>query len=186
MEVQIYPEVNAVANENADAANRVKLEFLSNIAHDFTTPISNILVRVEFIRNQVTDPNLLAAIIDIADMGNQMNRLVNDIRSFAQFDLVGTDSCSVLDMDFTLDTSTSRSVLAKEPQDLQSFCVKKGLSKRESQCIYYLVRGMTAKQIGKVTGLSNRTVEFYLDNAKSKLNCCSKFELITKIFENDA
>lgn len=58
-----------------------------------------------------------------------------------------------------------------------------GLTKRQSECLYHLVRGLTAKQIAKVLGLSNRTVEFYLENLKEKFNCSNKSDLITKAFE---
>lgn len=174
------------AKESAEAANRTKLEFLSNIAHDFKTPINNLLGKTELMRGSISDPNLLTDLNEIEEIGNLMNRLVNDIRSFAKFDLISDDAAFPNEID-SLDLSASRMILAKDLPDLadlQLACLRKGLSKRESECIYYLIRGMTAKQIGKTMGLSNRTVEFYLDNAKSKLNCTNKFELISTIFES--
>lgn len=60
---------------------------------------------------------------------------------------------------------------------------QKLLSNRQSQCLYHLVRGLTAKQIAKVLGLSNRTIEFYLENLKEKFNCPNKSDLIAKAIE---
>lgn len=54
------------------------------------------------------------------------------------------------------------------------------LSKRQLQCLYHLAMGKTAKQIAKQLDLSHRTVEFYIDNIKKKLDCYSRSELITK------
>jgi DNA-binding CsgD family transcriptional regulator len=54
------------------------------------------------------------------------------------------------------------------------------LSRREVECVEYLVRGKSLKGIGKILGLSHRTVEFYLDNIKTKLSIHSKEELIDK------
>ena len=57
------------------------------------------------------------------------------------------------------------------------------LSKRQKECLYYLTRGMTIKQIAKVLLLSPRTVEFYFDNLRTKLNCHSRSELVSKAIE---
>jgi DNA-binding CsgD family transcriptional regulator len=55
------------------------------------------------------------------------------------------------------------------------------LSKRQRQCLYYLVRGKTAGETAEILGLSTRTVEFYLQNIKNKMNADSKSELIEKV-----
>ena len=53
------------------------------------------------------------------------------------------------------------------------------LSKREAECIEYLLKGKTNKEIAHLTGLSQRTIESYFDNIKNKLNCNSRSELIS-------
>jgi len=55
------------------------------------------------------------------------------------------------------------------------------LSSRENQCLYLTIRGKTAKQIAKILGISNRTVEEYLMNVKNKMGVASKAEVIEKI-----
>lgn len=69
-------------------------------------------------------------------------------------------------------------------QILSQACIELGLTKRETDCIYYLIRGMSAKQIGRELGLSNRTVETHLNNVKIKLNCHTRFELINKFIKD--
>lgn len=60
---------------------------------------------------------------------------------------------------------------------------QKKLAKRQTECLYYLVRGMTIKQIAKALNLSDRTVESYLEDLKVKLNCLNKSDLIAKAIE---
>lgn len=52
------------------------------------------------------------------------------------------------------------------------------LSARELECIFLQIRGKTAKEIAEILGLSKRTIEFYIDNMKSKFGCFNKTELI--------
>lgn len=58
------------------------------------------------------------------------------------------------------------------------------LTQREVDCIQSLLKGFTAKQIGKNLGISRRTVENYLANTKNKLNVSTKAELIEKIISH--
>ena len=44
------------------------------------------------------------------------------------------------------------------------------LSKRETECIYYLIRGMTIKRIAQTLKLSPRTVESYIKNIKNRIS----------------
>lgn len=57
------------------------------------------------------------------------------------------------------------------------------LTTREEECLYYLLRGMTAKEIGKILGISFRTIEIYLGSIKAKFNCSSKATLIIKAMQ---
>ena len=52
------------------------------------------------------------------------------------------------------------------------------LSYRQSEILFYYVRGKTSKIIARILGLSNRTVEHHIQNLKLKLNCRNKAELI--------
>lgn len=50
-------------------------------------------------------------------------------------------------------------------------------TRREIDCIKWYAEGKSAKEVGKILQLSNRTVEKHLDNAKKKVNCNNLREL---------
>lgn len=54
---------------------------------------------------------------------------------------------------------------------------------REVECISFLFKGKTAPQIADILNLSPRTVEYYIENIKNKLDCTSKSETIEKALE---
>lgn len=56
---------------------------------------------------------------------------------------------------------------------------KPELTKRQIDCLLYLVKGLTLKEIAKETNLAPKTVEHYLNAVKDKLNCHSRSSLIT-------
>jgi len=56
------------------------------------------------------------------------------------------------------------------------------LSKREAECLSQLVHGKTAKEIAKALKLSPRTVEYFLENIKTKTGIPNKSDLIQKLF----
>lgn len=55
------------------------------------------------------------------------------------------------------------------------------LSKREAECVFFLLRGLTIKKVASTLDLSPRTVEFYLKNVKHKLACKKKNEVLQLI-----
>lgn len=57
------------------------------------------------------------------------------------------------------------------------------LSKRQSECLKYLIEGNTSKEIAQKVHLSTRTVEHYLDTVRKKLGCRSRLDLIRKATE---
>jgi len=54
----------------------------------------------------------------------------------------------------------------------------KGLSNKQVECLYLLMRGLSAREIANVMGISKRTVESYMDIMKTKLHCQRKVDLI--------
>lgn len=52
------------------------------------------------------------------------------------------------------------------------------LSARELECLFCLLRGMTAKRIAQILQLSKRTIEFYIVNIKNKFGSLTKSELM--------
>ena len=57
---------------------------------------------------------------------------------------------------------------------------KNKLSQRETECLIYLLRGRTAKEIGKEFKLSPKSVEVYISRAQAKLGCDSRKDLFDK------
>lgn len=55
------------------------------------------------------------------------------------------------------------------------------LTEREAQCLHYLSQGKSAKETSTMLHISQRTVEFHLNNVKEKAGCRSKLELLTKL-----
>jgi DNA-binding CsgD family transcriptional regulator len=86
-------------------------------------------------------------------------------------------------LSFMLDENQSPNLATQNIQTKPSTELTFGLSQRQIDCLYYLVKGMTLKQIAKSLNLSPRTVEHYLDSVKLKLNCTSRAELIGKAFQ---
>lgn len=60
------------------------------------------------------------------------------------------------------------------------------LSPRQAECLNYITLGFSAKQIAFEMNLSTRTIEFYTNLLKEKLNCSTKYELIRKALISDA
>lgn len=62
---------------------------------------------------------------------------------------------------------------------LQSSLTSK-VTKREKECLDYLMKGLTAKHIARKLNLSPRTIEFYIENMKKKFDCSNRTQLIAK------
>lgn len=73
----------------------------------------------------------------------------------------------------TVDKETRRTFLKQIDYDKKI----RQLSKRELQCLKYLAKGNSAKQIAKNLGISSRTVETHITNLKNKMNLYHKNEL---------
>ncbi len=54
------------------------------------------------------------------------------------------------------------------------------ISKRQLECLYYLIRGKSSSEVGAILALSKRTVETHIENIKTKLNCKTKSQIIEK------
>jgi len=57
------------------------------------------------------------------------------------------------------------------------------LSSREEECAYFVLRGLTAKEMAKEMDLSYRTVEAHLTHLKEKLHCKKTSTLIVRLIE---
>lgn len=57
------------------------------------------------------------------------------------------------------------------------------LSKREQECLRLTIKGYTAKRIARELGISNRTVEEYLNSIRIKTGSSSKLALIEMVLD---
>jgi len=76
----------------------------------------------------------------------------------------------------------------KEPRDLRTYYLGDQypgvyLTKREAECMFWIVQNHTIGSTALKMQLSARTVEFYVKNMKLKLHCASKKQLIEKILQ---
>ena len=55
-----------------------------------------------------------------------------------------------------------------------------GLREREVETLTWAARGKTFGEIGEILGLSKRTVEFHLDNARRKLGVATRTQAVVK------
>lgn len=59
------------------------------------------------------------------------------------------------------------------------------LSRREAECMASLLDGKAPKEISKELGISDRTVEKYVDSVKKKINCTFRKELLNRLKANN-
>ena len=57
------------------------------------------------------------------------------------------------------------------------------LTNKEKECAKFLINGQSAKEAAIFLGISNRTVEFHINNIKMKLGCKNKAQLIKSLLE---
>ena len=66
------------------------------------------------------------------------------------------------------------------PSSTISFC-NLPLSEREKECVQYISKGMSAKEIGRTMNISYRTAEAHIAKIKFKLSCQTRSQIIDKI-----
>jgi DNA-binding NarL/FixJ family response regulator len=54
------------------------------------------------------------------------------------------------------------------------------LNDREVETLTWVARGKTSAEIAKILGLSKRTIDFHIDNARSKLGAATRTEAVMK------
>jgi DNA-binding CsgD family transcriptional regulator len=59
------------------------------------------------------------------------------------------------------------------------------LTERERECLFQVVKGKSAREIGLILHRSYRTIEDRIDSVKNKFNCRTKSELLEKLFDEN-
>lgn len=76
----------------------------------------------------------------------------------------------------------NNSIFFKQPIERYDGSFSK-LTKREKECLFYLLKGLTAKEIARVMDISNRTIETHVGNIKMKLGVRKKSEVMIQAFQ---
>lgn len=87
---------------------------------------------------------------------------------------------------FIIELQTTNKLFKRNPSNsLEIYQAWQGadLTEREMECLFYTLRGKTAKATARVLNISPKTVEFYIEHLKKKFNCYCKAELIEKAIE---
>lgn len=58
-------------------------------------------------------------------------------------------------------------------------------TKREAECMVWLLKNKTIADVAMMLGLSKRTVEFYINHMKAKIGCRTKRDLISSVQASD-
>lgn len=67
------------------------------------------------------------------------------------------------------------SIYYSDPPQLKNLAL---MSERQLQCLCFLCRGYSAKQIAHFLNISSRTVEIFINQLKVKLNCHNKSQMV--------
>ncbi len=62
---------------------------------------------------------------------------------------------------------------------------KAKLSERERECLLWTAEGKTSFEIGKIVGISEHTVNYYLNTASGKLNATNRVQAVAIALRND-
>jgi DNA-binding CsgD family transcriptional regulator len=79
--------------------------------------------------------------------------------------------------DQSISSSKATEFLQHIKKDSLGMKLHNTLSRRELECLEWLLKGRSARQIGEELNLSKRTIEEYLENIKNKLGCITKTEV---------
>jgi len=76
----------SVAKEAAEAANRAKSSFLANMSHELRTPMNAIIGLTGILQRHASDPEQVDKLGKIANAGNHLLRLLNDVLDLSKID----------------------------------------------------------------------------------------------------
>ena len=109
-----------------------------------------------------------------------IGRFFSDAENFGAEDIASSEL-----FDFPIDPNDRHN-----PRHFRVYYVGSGRSRvhftrREAECIFWIVQNFTIAEAAHKMGLSARTVEFYIKNTKLKLKCVNKKALIEKVLKTD-
>ncbi len=95
-----------------------------------------------------------------------------DNYNYSDFNTILTKISNLLQEDCSIDIKESLFKQGSQPK----------LTARELECLHFYMRGHSIKYIAETLLLSNRTIEFYVDNIKTKFGVSKRSELVPLAF----
>jgi len=92
---------------------------------------------------------------------------------------LGADDYVVKPVDFDILESIIESRLSRSART-HHLAPEVSLSEREIEALMWSARGKTSGEIATILGLSKRTVDFHIDNARQKLGVATRIEAVVK------
>ena len=92
---------------------------------------------------------------------------------------LGADDYITKPIDFDILAAIITTRLARVARQ-PAWCKQVGLTDRELEALSWAARGKTSAEIADILGLSKRTVDFHMDNARAKLGTNSRIEAVIK------
>jgi len=83
----------------------------------------------------------------------------------------------------SVDINSLRKIAEREIEITKEKKALSLLSQREMDCVHWYLKGKNSGEIAIILGISRRTVETHIENAKSKLDCTNLFQLGYRIAE---
>lgn len=94
------------------------------------------------------------------------------------------NNCNIANLSWLLCKADASRAISKKNQQIsykiEDTYIDFKLNKRESECLFFLLRGKTSKEIAYILKISPKTVAGYIDQVKTKMDCYSKSSLIEK------
>lgn len=81
--------------------------------------------------------------------------------------------------------ATQKRMLLKKRYELGAKCFGTYFTRREAECMVWLLKGATINIVAAKLNLSTRTVEYYMKNMRNKTRCHTKYELIRLVYSSE-
>lgn len=92
---------------------------------------------------------------------------------------LGADDYVTKPIDFDVLASIINARLARAPRN-EAWLNPVELNHREAEALTWAARGKTSAEIGQILGLTKRTIDFHIDNARIKLGVATRIQAILK------
>ncbi len=97
-ELECAQEALLLAKSGAETANRAKSMFLANMSHEIRTPLGAIVGMIDVLGSAVRDPALEVPVRLMAEAGQTLSRIVDDILDFTKIE-AGKHAPTITDFD---------------------------------------------------------------------------------------